>query len=250
MSCRDHLQRRPRGARRAAPRSGARWPSSSPTAPSATSPTWSGRRGAPAWGRRSSAPRAGSTAGRPRPGRRRARSSTGSRAGWSPPGWCSPPETWTTRDRARRHRHRRHPGDHDDHPRADRRRPGRAAAAARGAAPAGAADRRRRAGQGARPRRAGGRRGLTAGKITIGGTAHQIGRRGYGLARAPARAPGECRDGGRAGRTKENAVQILGLIVVGLIIGALARLIKPGQAAPERPHDAGAGRRRRASSAA
>jgi hypothetical protein len=31
-----------------------------------------------------------------------------------------------------------------------------------------------------------------------------------------------------AGRTKENAVQILGLIVVGLIIGALARLIKPG----------------------
>jgi uncharacterized membrane protein YeaQ/YmgE (transglycosylase-associated protein family) len=33
----------------------------------------------------------------------------------------------------------------------------------------------------------------------------------------------------RAGRTKENAVQILGLIVVGLIIGALARLIKPGK---------------------
>jgi uncharacterized membrane protein YeaQ/YmgE (transglycosylase-associated protein family) len=32
-----------------------------------------------------------------------------------------------------------------------------------------------------------------------------------------------------AGRTKENAVQILGLIVVGLIIGALARLIKPGK---------------------
>jgi uncharacterized membrane protein YeaQ/YmgE (transglycosylase-associated protein family) len=31
------------------------------------------------------------------------------------------------------------------------------------------------------------------------------------------------------GRTKENAVQILGLIVVGLIIGALARLIKPGK---------------------
>jgi len=28
---------------------------------------------------------------------------------------------------------------------------------------------------------------------------------------------------------KENAVQILGLIVVGLIIGALARLIKPGR---------------------
>jgi uncharacterized membrane protein YeaQ/YmgE (transglycosylase-associated protein family) len=33
----------------------------------------------------------------------------------------------------------------------------------------------------------------------------------------------------RAGRSKENAVQILGLIVVGLIIGALARLIKPGK---------------------
>jgi uncharacterized membrane protein YeaQ/YmgE (transglycosylase-associated protein family) len=35
----------------------------------------------------------------------------------------------------------------------------------------------------------------------------------------------------RAGRTKENAVllDILGLIVVGLIIGALARLIKPGR---------------------
>jgi uncharacterized membrane protein YeaQ/YmgE (transglycosylase-associated protein family) len=33
----------------------------------------------------------------------------------------------------------------------------------------------------------------------------------------------------RAGRMKENAVQILGLIVVGLIIGALARLIKPGK---------------------
>jgi uncharacterized membrane protein YeaQ/YmgE (transglycosylase-associated protein family) len=32
-----------------------------------------------------------------------------------------------------------------------------------------------------------------------------------------------------AGRTKENAVQILGLIVVGLIIGALARLLKPGR---------------------
>ena len=32
-----------------------------------------------------------------------------------------------------------------------------------------------------------------------------------------------------AGPTKENAVQILGLIVVGLIIGALARLIKPGR---------------------
>jgi uncharacterized membrane protein YeaQ/YmgE (transglycosylase-associated protein family) len=33
-----------------------------------------------------------------------------------------------------------------------------------------------------------------------------------------------------AGRSKENPVfQILGLIVVGLIIGALARLIKPGR---------------------
>jgi uncharacterized membrane protein YeaQ/YmgE (transglycosylase-associated protein family) len=37
-----------------------------------------------------------------------------------------------------------------------------------------------------------------------------------------------CRDA-CTGRTKENAVQILGLIVVGLIIGALARLIKPGK---------------------
>jgi uncharacterized membrane protein YeaQ/YmgE (transglycosylase-associated protein family) len=36
-------------------------------------------------------------------------------------------------------------------------------------------------------------------------------------------------DGGHVGLTKENAVQILGLIVVGLIIGALARLIKPGR---------------------
>jgi uncharacterized membrane protein YeaQ/YmgE (transglycosylase-associated protein family) len=38
-------------------------------------------------------------------------------------------------------------------------------------------------------------------------------------------------DGGHVGRTKENAVvlDILGLIVVGLIIGALARLIKPGK---------------------
>jgi uncharacterized membrane protein YeaQ/YmgE (transglycosylase-associated protein family) len=38
-------------------------------------------------------------------------------------------------------------------------------------------------------------------------------------------------DGGHAGRTKENAVlfDILGLIVVGLIIGALARLILPGK---------------------
>jgi uncharacterized membrane protein YeaQ/YmgE (transglycosylase-associated protein family) len=39
-----------------------------------------------------------------------------------------------------------------------------------------------------------------------------------------------CRERASAGRTKENPVfQILGLIVVGLIIGALARLIKPGK---------------------
>jgi uncharacterized membrane protein YeaQ/YmgE (transglycosylase-associated protein family) len=38
-----------------------------------------------------------------------------------------------------------------------------------------------------------------------------------------------CAGTAHAGRTKENAVQILGLIVVGLIIGALARLIKPGR---------------------
>jgi uncharacterized membrane protein YeaQ/YmgE (transglycosylase-associated protein family) len=39
-----------------------------------------------------------------------------------------------------------------------------------------------------------------------------------------------CRERASAGRTKENSVfQILGLIVVGLIIGALARLIKPGK---------------------
>jgi uncharacterized membrane protein YeaQ/YmgE (transglycosylase-associated protein family) len=43
--------------------------------------------------------------------------------------------------------------------------------------------------------------------------------------------PAKGRDGGRTGRTKENNVllDILGLIVVGLIIGALARLIKPGK---------------------
>jgi uncharacterized membrane protein YeaQ/YmgE (transglycosylase-associated protein family) len=34
---------------------------------------------------------------------------------------------------------------------------------------------------------------------------------------------------GRARERKEEDVQILGLIVVGLIIGALARLIKPGK---------------------
>jgi uncharacterized membrane protein YeaQ/YmgE (transglycosylase-associated protein family) len=41
--------------------------------------------------------------------------------------------------------------------------------------------------------------------------------------------PVSYRDREGAGRTKENDVQILGLIVVGLIIGALARLIKPGK---------------------
>jgi uncharacterized membrane protein YeaQ/YmgE (transglycosylase-associated protein family) len=51
------------------------------------------------------------------------------------------------------------------------------------------------------------------------------------LDRAPAPCtPAPCREGRSAGLTKENAVfQILGLIVVGLIIGALARLIKPGR---------------------
>jgi uncharacterized membrane protein YeaQ/YmgE (transglycosylase-associated protein family) len=41
--------------------------------------------------------------------------------------------------------------------------------------------------------------------------------------------PVSYRDREGAGPTKENEVQILGLIVVGLIIGALARLIKPGK---------------------
>src|SRR5687767_9861405 len=53
---------------------------------------------------------------------------------------------------------------------------------------------------------------------------------GYVLPSCPGdRARRPRRDGTVAGRTKENAVQILGLIVVGLIIGALARLIKPGK---------------------
>jgi uncharacterized membrane protein YeaQ/YmgE (transglycosylase-associated protein family) len=43
------------------------------------------------------------------------------------------------------------------------------------------------------------------------------------------RAPGDPPGRGAPVETKENAVQILGLIVVGLIIGALARLIKPGK---------------------
>src|SRR3954468_2029228 len=49
--------------------------------------------------------------------------------------------------------------------------------------------------------------------------------------RAPVRAPGECRDGGTTGRTKEKSViwQILGLILIGAVIGVLARLIKPGR---------------------
>ena len=44
-------------------------------------------------------------------------------------------------------------------------------------------------------------------------------------------APGDCRDGGRAGRTKEKnvVIQILGLILIGAVIGVLARLIKPGR---------------------
>jgi uncharacterized membrane protein YeaQ/YmgE (transglycosylase-associated protein family) len=42
--------------------------------------------------------------------------------------------------------------------------------------------------------------------------------------------PGACRGRGRAGRTKEiDVFQILGLIVVGAIIGVLARLILPGK---------------------
>jgi uncharacterized membrane protein YeaQ/YmgE (transglycosylase-associated protein family) len=52
---------------------------------------------------------------------------------------------------------------------------------------------------------------------------------GYGLDRDPVRCTRQCAGTACTGRTKENAVQILGLIVVGLIIGALARLIKPGK---------------------
>ena len=63
------------------------------------------------------------------------------------------PETWTTRIELADTGGRRHPGDDDHHPRADRGRPGRPAAPARGAAPAGAADRGRGAGQGAGARR-------------------------------------------------------------------------------------------------
>jgi uncharacterized membrane protein YeaQ/YmgE (transglycosylase-associated protein family) len=52
---------------------------------------------------------------------------------------------------------------------------------------------------------------------------------GTDVPREPVRCTRRCAGTARTCRTKENAVQILGLIVVGLIIGALARLIKPGR---------------------
>src|SRR5687768_2069159 len=65
----------------------------------------------------------------------------------------------------------------------------------------------------------------------IGGTRASGGPERVPVVGAPARCTRCCAGPARAGRTKENAVllDILGLIVIGLIIGALARLIKPGR---------------------
>src|SRR5215203_2212590 len=52
--------------------------------------------------------------------------------------------------------------------------------------------------------------------------------RGTTSSREPTSAPGECRDGGRVGRTKEMAMEIIGLIVAGLIIGLLGKFVAPG----------------------
>jgi uncharacterized membrane protein YeaQ/YmgE (transglycosylase-associated protein family) len=52
---------------------------------------------------------------------------------------------------------------------------------------------------------------------------------GTDVLREPVHDTRRCAGSAGTGRTKENPVQIIGLIVVGLIIGALARLIKPGR---------------------